>query len=192
MTGQSFRAGLITRWVLTKGFRSAHSPFPGFAWRTNTSFKFISAQQPPLAASCSLRLSESARKVIESYNLRITELHNSRPTTRYDCVRFPAGAGRVSVLRVAHHFEGARPSLEPEGARQIPRRAKRNDARRAKIPCRWSSERYRVRGANWHVLLEKRAPPHRVSRCHGGRQTRQGQARFARRLRRPLTRLPPP
>jgi len=35
MTGQSFRAGLITRWILTKGFRSAHSPFPGFAWRTD-------------------------------------------------------------------------------------------------------------------------------------------------------------
>ena len=29
------QAGLTTRWVLTKGFRSSHPPFPGFAWRTN-------------------------------------------------------------------------------------------------------------------------------------------------------------
>jgi hypothetical protein len=28
------RAGMATRWVPTKGFRSFHSPFPGFAWRT--------------------------------------------------------------------------------------------------------------------------------------------------------------
>jgi len=28
------RAGLTTRWVPMKGFRSFHSPFPGFAWRT--------------------------------------------------------------------------------------------------------------------------------------------------------------
>ena len=34
MAGQPFRAGLVTRWVPTKGFRSSHSPFPGFAWRT--------------------------------------------------------------------------------------------------------------------------------------------------------------
>jgi len=29
-----FRAGLATRWVPTKGFRSSRPPFPGFAWRT--------------------------------------------------------------------------------------------------------------------------------------------------------------
>ena len=34
MAGQPFRAGLATRWVPTKGFRSSHPPFPGFAWRT--------------------------------------------------------------------------------------------------------------------------------------------------------------
>ena len=34
MAGQPFRAGLITRWVPTKGFRSSPPPFPGFAWRT--------------------------------------------------------------------------------------------------------------------------------------------------------------
>ena len=28
------RAGVITRWVPPKGFRFLHSPFPGFAWRT--------------------------------------------------------------------------------------------------------------------------------------------------------------
>src|SRR5438477_7964472 len=28
------RAGMITRWVLPKGFRFLHPPFPGFAWRT--------------------------------------------------------------------------------------------------------------------------------------------------------------
>jgi hypothetical protein len=26
---------LVTRWVPMKGFRSFHSPFPSFAWRTN-------------------------------------------------------------------------------------------------------------------------------------------------------------
>ncbi len=34
MAGRPFRAGLAARWALTKGFRSIHSPFPGFAWRT--------------------------------------------------------------------------------------------------------------------------------------------------------------
>ena len=34
MAGQPFRAGLITRWVQTKGFRSSHPPFPSFTWRT--------------------------------------------------------------------------------------------------------------------------------------------------------------
>ena len=33
--GQPYRAGLVTRWVPTKGFRSSHPPFPGFAWRTH-------------------------------------------------------------------------------------------------------------------------------------------------------------
>jgi hypothetical protein len=34
IAGQPFRAGLATRWVPTKGFRSSHPPLPGFAWRT--------------------------------------------------------------------------------------------------------------------------------------------------------------
>jgi hypothetical protein len=34
MVGHPFRAGLVTRWVPTKGFRSSHPPFPGFTWRT--------------------------------------------------------------------------------------------------------------------------------------------------------------
>jgi hypothetical protein len=34
MAGRPFRAGLGTRWVPTKGFWLFHSPFPGFAWRT--------------------------------------------------------------------------------------------------------------------------------------------------------------
>ena len=34
MAGQPFRAGLITRWVPAKGFRSSHPPFPSFTWRT--------------------------------------------------------------------------------------------------------------------------------------------------------------
>ena len=34
MAGQPFRAGLTARWVPAKGFRSFHSPLPGFAWRT--------------------------------------------------------------------------------------------------------------------------------------------------------------
>ena len=34
MAGLPFRAGLVTRWVPAKGFRSSHPPFPGFAWRT--------------------------------------------------------------------------------------------------------------------------------------------------------------
>ncbi len=34
IAGQPFRAGLVTRWVPTKGFRSSHPPLPGFAWRT--------------------------------------------------------------------------------------------------------------------------------------------------------------
>src|SRR6266436_3015745 len=35
MAGQPFRAGLITRWVPAKGFRSSHPPFPSFTWRTH-------------------------------------------------------------------------------------------------------------------------------------------------------------
>ena len=35
MAGQTFRAGLITRWVPAKGFRSSHPPFPSFTWRTH-------------------------------------------------------------------------------------------------------------------------------------------------------------
>jgi transposase len=34
MAGQPFRAGLVTRWVPTKAFRSSHPPCPGFTWRT--------------------------------------------------------------------------------------------------------------------------------------------------------------
>jgi hypothetical protein len=34
--GQPYRAGLVTRRVPTKGFRSSPPPFPSFAWRTQT------------------------------------------------------------------------------------------------------------------------------------------------------------
>ncbi len=37
MAGRPFRAGLTTRWVPMKGFKSSHSPFPDFAWRTRKS-----------------------------------------------------------------------------------------------------------------------------------------------------------
>ena len=45
------RTGLNTRWVLTKGFRSFHSPFPSFAWRTKTmAQKLWCNTSPPEAA----------------------------------------------------------------------------------------------------------------------------------------------
>jgi hypothetical protein len=34
MVGHLFRAGMVTRWVLAKGFSASHPPSPGFSWRT--------------------------------------------------------------------------------------------------------------------------------------------------------------
>lgn len=39
--GQPYRAGLVTRWVPAKGFRSSHPPSPSFAWRTQKYLKFL-------------------------------------------------------------------------------------------------------------------------------------------------------
>ena len=39
--GQPYRAGVVTRRVPSKGFRSSHPPFPGFAWRTQIAVKTV-------------------------------------------------------------------------------------------------------------------------------------------------------
>ena len=73
--GQPFRAGLVTRWVPAKGFRSSRPPFPSFAWRTH--FRVSKSRRHGISSKCKakyggLEVSETRRlKALEDENRRL-------------------------------------------------------------------------------------------------------------------------
>jgi hypothetical protein len=76
--GQPFRAGLVTRWVPAKGFRSSRPPFPSFAWRTH--FRVSKSRRHGISSKCKakyggLEVSETRRlKALEDENRRLKKL----------------------------------------------------------------------------------------------------------------------
>jgi hypothetical protein len=94
MAGQPFRAGLTTRWVPMKGFRSFHSPFPSFAWRTEnyTVSAPISVGVLPLNDGRYLRLVISLHfeQVPEGRRLKVLKLYR---LTISDSLKRPFFAG---------------------------------------------------------------------------------------------------